>query len=380
MITVGYWDQTYAEKRTILAEENRKRVKYLPIKREADDIVLKCMGMFPIKEKPLLMNREKWYYHPFFEPKCDVIHNFNGVCNTKLPWFSTYETMLPRILQMDIGKPIGRNWLKHNCELIARDNCKGLFPLSGSAYEIEKAYLKEHAKEYYQDILRKTRVIHPPQRELVTEEMISEKSRNVHERIEFIFIGTGFWVKGGKEAVEALAQFKKDYNFGLTIISNFLSVPHTEPGYTKEDYRQGMKVIQENKDWITVHNKLSNRQVLKLCAKSHVGLFPSYGDTYGYVCLEMQASGMPVITSDIRAFPEINNQDCGYMFHIDPTMSGREKQESNRQHLTKILEEIFDNPDQIERKGIRSLHRIREEHSPQAYADFMFEQYQKALR
>lgn len=89
---------------------------------------------------------------------------------------------------------------------------------------------------------------------------------------------------------------------------------------------------------------------------------------------------MPVITSDIRAFPEINNDECGYIFPIDSRMNGKEKQQNNREQLDKIFEHIFSHPGEVEQKGINSLHRIRKDHSPEKYGEFMLKQYERALR
>lgn len=379
MITVGYWDQTYAEKRLIVNDENRKRVVYLPIERERTDLALRLLANQRTDLQEVRPDRAKYFYHPVVSPKCDLIHDFNGVCRTKLPWFASFETMLPRILNMNLDRAAGKRWMRQNAALMAKENCKGLFPISNSALEIQKRYLKSRAGEYYRDIMGKMQVVHPPQRELISEEEIRIRNQSVQDTIRFVFVGTGFYVKGGKEIVEALSKLKNDYPIHLTIISDFLEVPQQEPQYTKEDYRQCRKLICENSSWITVYNKLTNRQVLRICRQCHVGLLPSYGDTYGYVCLEFQACGMPVVTSDIRALPEINNEDCGYLFHIDSHMSGKEKQENNRKELAGILEKILEHPADIERKGINSLRRIREQHSPQKYGEFMYRQYEKAL-
>lgn len=379
MITTGYWKQTYAEKRLIVNDELRNRVSYVPLAKDQNDIILK---LTPHQ----MQNRWKWlsyhsdfFYHPLTVPKCELIHCFNGICQTKLPWFSSYETMLPRILNMNLDQGVGKWLMKRDAALMAHNNCKGLFPISKSAYEIEKRYLQNNAGEYYEEIMKKTQVIHPPQKELISEEDIIVKNQAIQDHIEFVLVGSGFWYKGGKEAVEVLTKLRKEYAIHLTIISDFYEVPKQEPQYTKEDYRQCKRLIAENRDWIRVYNNLTNRQVLRICRQCHVGLLPSYGDTYGYACLEFQACGMPVVTSDIRAFPEINNDACGYMFHIDGHMSGKEKQENNRVELTKIFEEILDHPAEIERKGINSLKRIRKEHSPKEYGQFMYWQYEKAL-
>ncbi|MCM1537613.1 MAG: glycosyltransferase family 4 protein [bacterium] len=359
--------------------ENRKLVTYMPIIREQTDLLLKLLPSRTEEKRDLISDRRNFFYHSLIEPKCDLIHDFNGVCKTKLPWFSSYETMCPRVLSMNPVRPAGERWIRHNAALMAKANCRGLFPISRSAYEIEKDYLKKHAGEYYEAIMKKTQVVHPPQQVLVSEEDVRIKNQRVQDGIEFVFVGAGFFVKGGKEVVEVLSKLRKDYAFHITIISDFYEVPQQEPSYTKEDYKDCRKLIAKNRDWITVHNKLTNRQVLRICQRSHVGLLPSYGDTYGYACLEFQACGMPVITSDIRALPEINNNDCGYLFHIDGHMNGKEKQENNRRELTKIFKRILEHPEEIERKGINSLNRIRKEHSPKAYGEFMYRQYEKAL-
>ena len=52
--------------------------------------------------------------------------------------------------------------------------------------------------------------------------------------------------------------------------------------------------------------------MLELLSGSHIGLLPSFAETYGYVVLEMQAAGVPVVTTDIRAFSEVNPDECGW--------------------------------------------------------------------
>ena len=41
-----------------------------------------------------------------------------------------------------------------------------------------------------------------------------------------------------------------------------------------------------------------------------VGLLPTWAESYGYSVLEMQACGLPVVTTNIRALPETNV--CGW--------------------------------------------------------------------
>ena len=58
---------------------------------------------------------------------------------------------------------------------------------------------------------------------------------------------------------------------------------------------------------IFYHKILFNSEVMNILKNTHVGLLPTYADTYGYSVLEAQSFGCPVITTNIRAMPEINN-------------------------------------------------------------------------
>lgn len=99
-------------------------------------------------------------------------------------------------------------------------------------------------------------------------------------------------------------------------------------------------------------------------------------DTYGYAVLEMQAAGCPVVTTNIRAFPELNNNECGWICNIPVDENGMCSEhnmemlsEILKSELRKVFEDIFRNPEQIKEKGKRALQRIADMHSPIRYAE-----------
>ncbi|WP_241627814.1 glycosyltransferase, partial [Rosenbergiella epipactidis] len=51
-------------------------------------------------------------------------------------------------------------------------------------------------------------------------------------------------------------------------------------------------------------------------SKSHIGLLPTWADTYGYSLLEFMAAGCPVISTNVRALTEINSSDRGYIINL----------------------------------------------------------------
>lgn len=80
MIKVGYWDQTYAEKRLIINKIGTE-VDYLPINRERKDWILRRLKSLEAVNIDVLKNRKLFYYHSMINPGCDLLHCFNGVYN-----------------------------------------------------------------------------------------------------------------------------------------------------------------------------------------------------------------------------------------------------------------------------------------------------------
>lgn len=118
-------------------------------------------------------------------------------------------------------------------------------------------------------------------------------------------------MKGGRELIQVLSEFEDLYDFKLTLVSSLLYDDY----FTHTPY-EGMAEYREmirNKAWIDYYETLPNEKVLEKCKQANVGLLPSVGDTYGYSVLEMQAAGCPVITTNIRAFPEIDSEECGWI-------------------------------------------------------------------
>jgi glycosyltransferase involved in cell wall biosynthesis len=134
---------------------------------------------------------------------------------------------------------------------------------------------------------------------------------------------------------------------------------------------------------------LPHQKVLDVIKRSHVGLLPSYAETYGYSILEAQAAACPAITTNVRAFPEINNEDVGWIINVqkdekeDALMWPRQEKERTslilRRELVRIIGEIVDSPSLIREKGIRALARIREDHAPYKRAATMAAIYDSAL-
>jgi glycosyltransferase involved in cell wall biosynthesis len=205
-----------------------------------------------------------------------------------------------------------------------------------------------------------------------------------------MFVGRAFFRKGGMEILQA---FKTIYelnqpNLELIIVSN-LEIDNYATQETGKDVEIARKIIYENSQWIRYYPNLPNQDVLSLMQEAHVGLLPTWADTYGYSVLEFQASGCPVISTDIRALPEINNPDIGWLIHIPQnrlceaiytTSEGRNAiKEAIQRQLEIILGEILENRAILAEKSRKSINQIKANHSPLEYTRKMKLLYEEAI-
>src|SRR5690606_11164496 len=116
---------------------------------------------------------------------------------------------------------------------------------------------------------------------------------------------------------------------------------------------------------------------------------PTYADSYGFSVLEAQSCGLPVISTDVRALPEINNTDLGWIIRIPKNDLGEalystaeERQRLSQQiqvGLEAIVRSIVADPSVIYTMALKSIERIREMHDPANYAQRLRDIYQEAM-
>jgi glycosyltransferase involved in cell wall biosynthesis len=334
-------------------------------------------------------------FNDFTLNNVDLFHFFNMISYGRTPWISTYETILPRFsfaLSCHHGRNPNFSSLKDNTkirlalETISAKPCKYIIALSECNATMQREFLKEFP-EYQEKILKKMLVLHPPQKALVS--AYSAKNIDVNGKIRFIFVGASFFQKGGLEIVETLKMVKEKYHYPLELILiSSLEDDNYAAQASAADNDRVLSYILENSDWITYFPRLENNQVLAWMKKSHIGLLPTYADTYGFVVLEYQAAGCPVISTNVRALPEINSDDTGWMIEIPKNYLGEAiytTQEDRalistaiRQGLEQAVHEIFSDKKIILEKSEKSIRNIEKNHSVQNYSRQLSEIYHKA--
>jgi len=328
--------------------------------------------------------------------RVDLLHFFNGVSYGRTPWVSSFETILPRFSHLvtrhhgqEIAHVSPDALTRRGLEALAGRSCLAILPLSQSAALMQTDLLKDLPAEYAQPILDKMRVLHPPQEVLVPEVKAREYSPD--NPIRFILVGAAFFRKGGREVLEVFERLVRQEKLPvrLIIVSSLRIEPYAAKE-TEEDVAWAKAKIAENADWIEYYPALPNADTLALMRTADVGMLPSYADTYGFSVLEAQASGLPVITTDIRALPEVNNPTVGWLIKVPKNALGEalyatvEEREvlsqSIRAGLEQSVRHIAADPGQIAVKGAAALDRIRKEHDPAAYADALRQIYGLAFQ
>ncbi len=327
--------------------------------------------------------------------KVDVLHFSNGISYGKTPWVSQFETILPRfdyLLQRD--KPVvvknkrNQAMTQRGLEALAGDACKAIIAWSENAAKNQRNLLSEFPSEIAEAILSKMIVLAPPQDALVDE--VTVRTYSKENSIRFILVGAGFFRKGGREILNSFEKLVKEEELPVKLVLvSRLHRDYYAAHETEADIAWAKEKIQANPDWIEYYETMPNQQVLELLKTCDVGLLPTYADTYGFSALEAQSAACPVISTDVRALPEINNTELGWLINVPKNELGEAYYQTpeDRQVLSEriqsglehIIRGIAQEPNIIAKKGQAALEKIKAQHDPVRYGEALREIYEKAV-
>lgn len=301
-------------------------------------------------------------------------HLFNGVSLGSTPWITTFEATAPRL------EPAPKKIFDMAIERLAGAACKAIIAISQTAFLEQTRFLERCYPEYAEKIGKKLQVVHPPQKLLVPQFL----TRETGDLIRFVIIGGEFFRKGG-DAV--LSTFDRLLEEGLPLHLTIISPMYRDSisRSTRDDLGRAYEIIRSHPGRIVHHLKIPNSRVLEILCETHVGLLPARHENYGYSVLESQAAGCPVISTDVGALREINNDAAGWVIPIADiwdyeTPESRAKTSRRiEESLERIIREICAAPDIIAEKGRRAWERIRDEHDPFRTAAKIRRVYEQAL-
>lgn len=363
LATIGL---TYAHKRMIL-DAKVPGVDYYSYQNWYNPFIKKILHTYEV-------------YPPLFQSHIDAYHTFNTIMLTNKPWCVTFETFIPRSEKLyninhhdSFDAPKGR-LLRKALEVLARDNCKKMI-----AYTKCNLQLQLKMNELYPDLTdtlnKKTCYIECPQ-----ELFVSHPQTETPDKVKFFFMGRDFVRKGLPEVITALyavSKLRNDFELNLitdtTHMSNYAFRDFQD---TKEDQERINRIIEESKDWLHIYKPMAYTACIDMMKSCHVGILTTWADTLGFSSLDMQAAGLPIITTNVRAQPEINPH--GWMVNLpvnyanEVGLKSREQKENVRKlfinQLIDIFSKILDNKEDIVKRSELSFNHIIQNHSLENYS------------
>lgn len=345
---------------------------------------LKAIGK--LKMSPEEMVAKLFYDFKSVVPTgCDLFHFFNCINLGKgTKWVVSVESGVPwpvtvtRCVEnenVDLSSIASDKYVEKRIKALANSKCLGLLSLSHCTENIQREIIKQFPK-YEERISRKLITLLPPQNLMI--QSVEEKgiSWDEGDGLTFIYVGSDFYRKGGRETINVLADLHEKYKFRLVLISA-MAVDEKRYMLTEHDEEDAKSLIRQNSDWIEYHDRLPNSLVLEKMKQAHVCLLPTWMDTFAYSVLEAQACGTPVISTSLRALTEINNNEVGWLIRVPVNRLNNPLHLANDQRkifsdalnvgLRDCVEYVLTHPQEIKDKAERCLIRIKKHHSPAEY-------------
>lgn len=120
--------------------------------------------------------------------------------------------------------------------------------------------------------------------------------RSPSQKARLLFASDNFYNKGGPEVLRAYAELKKKYDVELVMLTN-----------APEDFKE------KHADVNFVRHDVPYKVLMgRYFASADVFVMPTYMDTFGLAYLNAMACGVPVVTTNVFAMPEIV-QRCGFL-------------------------------------------------------------------
>ncbi len=222
--------------------------------------------------------------------KTDLIYTWSGVIPlTKKPWIVSLEFSSSFVhLNGDlIRNPV---FYKRVMKFLRKPNCKFVMPYSEAC---KKSFTNAYP-EFSQEHPEKIRVIYP-----TTFQHEGKIKRGEDDILRILFIDRHFFDNGGRELLSAFNQIKDSYEIELIMIT---TVPQHHYHLFQEVLRKYSKDPK-----IHIYPPIFPRRFLfdYFYSKSDIFILPSYIHFYGFVILEAMSTGLPIITTNTFALPEI---------------------------------------------------------------------------
>lgn len=254
----------------------------------------------------VLQSPIKGFMSEFNFADCDIIESVISPVATALPWvysLACYQEPLAfSFFGLPSPKPIRSLYMER---LLRRDNCKKLVFWSQAGLNT----LHSYGKVTDSKILQKSVVVYPAVREIDAAAQHKDS-----DSISILFSGD-FFRKGGANVIDAFEQLQKSYsNIQLRLCCDEKIDFNTSNTALKEKY---LNKIRSNKN--IVFGRVPREVMIgSILPATDIYLLPTYTEAFGFAILEAMAFGIPVISTNYMAIPEIIEAgETGFMIDIE---------------------------------------------------------------
>ena len=210
---------------------------------------------------------------------CVFVHAAQYLLKNKEPWVTDFEdaTAYAWYDHHTIRKPWTRHMIKRALD---RDACKAVLPWTKAAQQSLLATIP-HGRW-----VEKMEVLYP----CIDARRFNVPRRKTKKIVDLLFVGGGFYEKGGVETIEAFKRLRKKHDVRLTMVSKYDK--ETRAKYGAEP---GLRLL----------SGVPQEELDQIYAQADIFVMPTHYDTFGLVYLEAMARGLPCVGTTQFAVPEI---------------------------------------------------------------------------
>lgn len=255
----------------------------------------------------------KGFMRHFRNPvNCDVIEAVISPVLTDQPWIHSMACFQEAVAFNLLGVPVPRAIrIAYIMKLFKRDNFKHAVFWSKAGLETLRTYGGVDDER----VIAKSVVVYPAIR-YVPDRM----TRNQTGDVTLLFSGT-FFMKGGANVVDAFERVQNEYpSVKLRLCCDEAIDFETPDSDLRARY---LEKIRRNKS-IQLGRVTRQEMMERVLPATDIYLLPSYGDTFGFALLEAMAHGIPVVSTNYFAIPEIVEHDVsGFLIDTSAFDCGR---------------------------------------------------------
>lgn len=243
--------------------------------------------------------------------KIDLIHTWNAIPLSNIPFVVSFENEIPRYLG-NVSK-----WQESlGLSILNSNRCLAILALSDIAATLAR---EKMLRLGYPEVANKVTVFRGGVEvgNLDKENNIPTTNTVYQRPLKMLFVGGDLFRKGFVPAYMAIKNLiEKGANINLIAIGQFKEGGYVLREHTPSPSEWGKLIEASN--WVTHYKSLPNKDIIKLMHDCDVLIFPSYDESLGWVIIEAALLGMPAITTNIFAIPElVKHNETGYVIAVN---------------------------------------------------------------